>query len=58
MASKKEKRNTMWLEDNYPSGSLSVFLMSEDKRGSGLPDGGDQLVNFPARLMLSWMQAS
>jgi hypothetical protein len=23
--------------DNYPSGSLSVFLMSEDKRGSGVP---------------------
>ena len=70
MASKKEKRNAIWLEaqkllreslkvpqlsnnlaegvDNYPSGSLSVFLMSEDKkRGSGLPDGGDQLVKEP-----------
>jgi hypothetical protein len=33
--------------DNYPSGNLSVFLMSEDKRGSGLPDGGDQLVKEP-----------
>jgi hypothetical protein len=69
MASKKEKRNAMWLEaqkllrdslkvpqlsntlaegvDNYPSGSLLVFLMSEDKRGLGLPDGGDQLVKEP-----------
>ena len=33
--------------DNYPSGSLSVFLMSEDKRGSVLPDGGGQLVKEP-----------
>ena len=69
MASKKEKRNAIWLEaqkllreslkvpqlsnnlaegvDNYPSGSLSVFLMSEDKRGSGVPNGGDQLVKEP-----------
>ena len=33
--------------DNFSPASVPVFLIPEDKRGSVLPDGGDQLVKEP-----------